>query len=110
MQRQRGLRLAFIFAIIVSAGTINTKAFQFPKVKFVGLSHADKYGGNEPKERIKKGSEETASLRRSLEKHCKFDVLIHWEPQVTESYEVAEVFFEKWRIVTKQSAQSLFLA
>jgi len=90
------VHFALIFAISIFAGGSITEAFQFPKIKFVGLSTADKYDENEPKNRVKKGPEETALLQQSLEKHCnKNDALIRWEPQITESYEAAQVIFQE---------------
>ncbi|KAL7430576.1 hypothetical protein ACHAXM_002259 [Skeletonema potamos] len=87
--------LALIFMIGI-AGISITEAFQFPKIKFVGLSNSNKHDENEPINRVKKGPEETALLQNSLEKHCnKNNVLIRWEPQITESYEVAHVIFQE---------------
>ena len=83
----------FISAISIIAGI--SEAFQFPKIKFVGLSN--KYDENEPANRVKKGPEEAALLQQSLEEHCNkyYDTLIRWEPQITESYEAAQVIFQK---------------
>jgi hypothetical protein len=90
------VRLAFIFIIGIFAGSSITEAFQFPKIKFVGLSNSSKYDENEPNNRVKKGPEETALLQKSLEKHCnKNNILIRWEPQIKESYEVAHVVFQE---------------
>ena len=88
------VHFAFIFIISIFAAGGITDAFQFPKIKFIGLSNPDKYDENDPKNRVKKGPEETALLQQSLEEHCiKNDASIRWEPQITESYEAAQVIF-----------------
>ena len=83
------MHVRFIFAIgkLLSLA-IAAAAFQFPKIKFVGLSN-NRYGENEPKNRVTKGPEEVALLRQSLEKHCKeTNIVIQWEPNAIQSYEV----------------------
>lgn len=93
----RQVHFAFIFIIIsIFAGSDIADAFQFPKIKFIGLSTPDKYDENYPKNRVKKGPEETFLLQQSLEEHCiKNDASIRWEPQITESYEAAQVIFQE---------------
>ncbi len=90
------VHFAFIFTISIFAGSGITEAFQFPKIKFIGLSNANNYDENDPKNRVKKGQEETVLLQQSLEEHCiKNDASIRWEPQITESYEAAQVIFQE---------------
>lgn len=91
------VHFAFIIIISIFAGSDIADAFQFPKIKFIGLSNSDKYDENDPKNRVKKGPEETALLRQSLEEHCikNIDASIRWEPQITESYEAAQVIFQE---------------
>ena len=92
------MHFVFIFAISIFAGSSIVEAFQFPKIKFVGLSNSNKYDENEPKNRVKKGPEETAVLQQSLEEHCNrhtHDALVRWEPQITKSYEAAQVIFQE---------------
>ena len=94
------MHFAFIFAIsiYIFAGSSIVEAFQFPKIKFVGLSNANKYDENDPKNRVLKGPEETALLLQSLEEHCnrnKDASVVRWEPQITKSYEAAQVIFQE---------------
>jgi hypothetical protein len=93
------VRLIFAIGKLLSLA-IAAAAFQFPKIKFVGLSGGsadnNRYDENEPKSRVTKGPGGAALLRQSLENHCKkTDTVIQWEPNAIESYEVADVIFQQ---------------
>ena len=74
--------------------------FQFPKIKFVGISTED---ANSPYRLVQKGPEEAKNLRRRLEKYCGIvdqnassdGISFRWEPHMRESYEVANVIFHE---------------
>ena len=98
--------VASFFAICIFAGS-SAIAFQFPKIKFVGLSNTYECDENEPSKILKKGLEEAALLQQSLEKHCnKNGVLLCWVPQITESYEVANMIFQEVALRSNYSRSS----
>ena len=79
-------------------------AFQFPKIKFVGLAPTE--DDNAPQVRIKKGPAEATDLRQSLEKYCNIiddktsdsetcNISLRWEPDVKEGYQVADIIFKE---------------
>lgn len=79
-------------------------AFQFPKIKFVGLSTKEDL--NAPQRLVESSPEEAENLRRSLEKYCDIsssgdeiilndNISFRWEPALSESYEVADVIFQE---------------
>ncbi|KAL3787065.1 hypothetical protein HJC23_011749 [Cyclotella cryptica] len=95
----------FVFLLLllneVSPLPNGISSFQFPKIKFIGISSND-VPDNVPKRRIEKG--EGDDLKQSLEKHCsiKEDLSgdpprysLRWEPYLQESYDVANVLFQE---------------
>lgn len=80
-------------------------AFQFPKIKFIGIRI--KEDSNDPQILVQNGPEEKEKLRLQLEKYCDItssdkdlnneisDVSFRWEPSIRESYEVADVIFQE---------------
>jgi len=81
--------------------------FQFPKIKFVGISQ--KQDLNPPQILVQNGAGETENLRKKLEEYCATidrnsssgessingsnNLSICWEPHLKEGYEVADVIF-----------------
>ncbi|KAL7545723.1 hypothetical protein ACHAWF_009077 [Thalassiosira exigua] len=83
------------------------EGFQFPKIKFVGITPKEDL--NSPQRLIKNGAEDAEKLRKRVELYCqdivqtnfgsevskeKAQVLLRWEPDLQESYEVADVVFQ----------------
>ena len=93
-----------ILAILATSSPVD--AFQFPKIKFVGIDPPGKVD-NIPKTSIENGHVD--ELRTRLERHCgiiKDEILdsndsvpsscsLRWEPYLCESYEVANVIFQE---------------
>mmetsp|Transcript_14933 Transcript_14933/g.32563 ORF Transcript_14933/g.32563 Transcript_14933/m.32563 type:complete len:433 (+) Transcript_14933:115-1413(+) len=73
-----------------------TTAFQFPKIKFDGISTKEDL--NAPHTLVKNSPEQAENLRRRLENYCDIssgdEVLFCWEPTLRKSNEVADVIFQ----------------
>ncbi|KAL7533050.1 hypothetical protein ACHAXR_006274 [Thalassiosira sp. AJA248-18] len=94
---------SFLAVRLLFAGS--AVAFQFPKIKFVGISTNEDL--NAPQIRVQNGPDDAENLRRKLENYCDVvsvdenesskdkNVSFRWEPYLKESYEVADVVFQE---------------
>jgi hypothetical protein len=101
------MHVSLLLLALLSVPILAAAAFQFPKIKFVGISPGSN-SENVPKRTIESG--EADGLRRSLETHCgvvqygsaENYVHLRWEPYVQESYEVANVIFQEIARVARE--------
>mmetsp|Transcript_14274 Transcript_14274/g.34485 ORF Transcript_14274/g.34485 Transcript_14274/m.34485 type:complete len:457 (+) Transcript_14274:114-1484(+) len=114
-------RLILVLNIgVLPSCSCTTIAFQFPKIKFVGISA--KEDSSAPQILVQNGPEDAENLRRRLETHCDVldqessssirgevsistpnDLSFRWEPHLRESYEVADVTFQEIARVLRDS-------
>lgn len=89
--------------------SVRATAFQFPKIKFVGIPTVE--NSNTPQKVVQKSPKDAAELRKKLEIYCGISVgtdvdqsnrSFRWEPHLRQSYEVAAVIFEEIAQVTRQ--------
>jgi hypothetical protein len=104
--------LAFCLQWLIASSSI--AAFQFPRIKFVGIS--PEKVDNIPKRRIEEGY--ANDLRISLETHCgitqtaptdhreRTSSFLRWEPNLQESYEVANVIFQEIALIACNKCHS----
>mmetsp|Transcript_19985 Transcript_19985/g.42059 ORF Transcript_19985/g.42059 Transcript_19985/m.42059 type:complete len:441 (+) Transcript_19985:169-1491(+) len=98
-----------IFVAVIWLFAVDCAAFNFPKIKFVGIPTKEDL--NAPQRLVKKSPEDEENLRKSLEKYCNVcheitsgdddsknasnNASFCWEPKLQESYEVADVIFQE---------------
>jgi len=100
--------LLIIFWVSLFGLLNKVSSFQFPTIKFVGISN----DLNTPRILVKNGPEEAANLFQRLENHCANTIRgdkdsinydIQWYPNLEEGYDIAAIIFQEVeRVVVSQ--------